>query len=301
MKGLLLLLGLSLGLCARAEAQSCHLSLAPVHFGTVNMAALTSSAIAVATISCTPQEGTMYACLAFAQEGKVLVNTTHDTSSLPFEFTSDGVALGTGDEAPMLGPFQPTPQGIPISFGVILKGISSTLYSGLYQNSAANFTVLLYDQPVAEGPDKAPPTCAQIKAAGMPPVRAPLLVSADVPPVCTVSATPMVFGSVNVLTRPVAAQSSIQVQCNTANELIALDNGGTGTGPKTRFMVSGANRVSYGIYQDTGHIVPWGSTKGTDTETASGTTTLIAYGLVPVQTTPPPGLYTDVVTVTVSY
>ena len=297
----LLLLGLSLGLCPRADAQSCHLSLAPVHFGTLNMAALMPSAIAVATLSCAPQAGAMYACLAFAQKDKNLVNTAHAASPLSFDLTNDGMALGAGDTNPMLGPFQPTAQGIAVSFGVVLNGISSTLPVGLYQNNAANSTVFLYDQPAVVSPDRSPPTCAQIKAAGMPPVQAPLLISADVPPVCTVSATPMVFGSVSLLTKPVTAQSSIQVQCNTASEIVGLDNGSTGTGPTTRFMVSGANRVRYGIYQDKTYEAPWGNINSGHTETAYGTETLIAYGLVPAQPTPPPGSYADVVNVIVSY
>lgn len=301
MRGLVLLLGFSLGLCPCASAQSCHLSVAPVHFGTVNMLTLRPSAIAVATISCAPQGRAIYACLAFGRADKALVNTTHEMSILPFEVTNDGMALGSGDAAPMLGPFQPTPQGITISFGVVLKAGSLPLASGLYQNNVANSTVLLYEQPVDKSAETVPPLCAQIKASGLPPVQTPLLISAEVPPVCEVRATPMVFGAVSLFTKPEAARSTIQVQCNTASEVVALDNGATGTGPTTRFMVFGANSVRYGIYQDAAHTVPWGNIIGRTTETASGTTTLTAYGLVPVQTTPPPGSYTDVVNVIVSY
>lgn len=298
----LLLLGVSLGLCARATAQSCHLSLAPVHFGTLNMASLTPSAIATATINCAPlPDAAVYACLAFGQNGKMLVGTSSAMRTLPFTLSSNGLALGTGETAPMLGPFQPTSQGITVSFGVVLKGVSSTLPAGLYQTKVADFTVLLYDQKVAMSPDRAPPSCAQIKAAGMPAMQAPLQISADVPPVCTVSATPMVFGQVSLLNQPETARSTIQLQCNTASEIIALGNGATGTGPTSRFMVFGTHKVRYGIYQDAAHTVPWGSTKGRDTETASGNAVLTAYGLVPAQTTPPPGSYTDVVNVLVSY
>lgn len=302
MRRLILLLALSLGLwpCTRAAAQSCHLSLDPVHFGTLNTATLRPSAIAVATLSCTPQDHAIYACLAFDQGEKILANSTHAAQTLPFELTSDNIALGDGGAAPMLGPFQPSAQGITVSFGVALNGVSAMLPSGLYHNDESHFMVSLYDQPATSALESAP-TCTQIIASGLPSVRVPLLVSAEVPPVCSVTATPMSFGQISLLNHPVAASSSIQVQCNTASEIITLDNGRTGTGPVSRFLVSGLNSVTYGIYQDAAHTRPWGSTKGSDAENASGDAVLTAYGLVPVQTTPPPGSYTDEVSVTVSY
>ena len=67
-------------------------------------------------------------------------------------------------------------------------------------------------------------------------------------------------------------------------------------------MRSGTNAITYGIYRDSAALLPWGSTIGTDTATLNiGTGTLTAFGRVPPQATPPPGSYTDVVNVIITY
>lgn len=300
MRVLIVLLLLGSCFCVRADAQFCHLSLAPVHFGTVNIATSTPSAIATATINCAPQAGDMYACLAFGQDGKTLVRAANASQTLPFDFTSGGAMLGDGKVAPMLGPFQPSAQGITVNFGVELADVSATMPAGIYNNDGANFMAVLYERKVGLSLLSHPPSCTQIMASGVPPVRAPLLISATIPPVCAVNTTSMMFGQVGLLNQPLKARATIEVHCNTASEVIALDNGQTGSGPTTRFMMSGNKSVEYGIYQNAADTRPWGSLAGA-TQTASGDATLTAYGLVPVQKTPQPGLYTDVVNVTVTY
>ena len=69
--------------------------------------------------------------------------------------------------------------------------------------------------------------------------------------------------------------------------------------------MSGANSVTYGLYKDAARSTGWGSSIVSG-ETVSGTGTgsaqaLTVYGRVPPQSTPPPGTYSDVVVVTVTY
>jgi len=124
---------------------------------------------------------------------------------------------------------------------------------------------------------------------------------------CTInSASTHDFGSQGVLTANVDQTSTIQVQCtNTTPYNIGL-NAGTGTGATVaaRKMTNGANTVTYALYSDSGRATVWGNTVGTDTVAASGNgaaQSYTVYGRVPPQTTPAPAVYTDTITVTVTY
>jgi spore coat protein U domain-containing protein, fimbrial subunit CupE1/2/3/6 len=120
------------------------------------------------------------------------------------------------------------------------------------------------------------------------------------------SASTLDFGTAGVLTANVPGTSTIAVQCtNTTPYNIGLDAGaGTGATVAVRKLTSGAATVNYSIYSDAGHTTVWGNTVSTDTVAATGngaSQSYTAFGLVPIQTTPAPGTYTDTVTVTVTY
>ena len=69
-------------------------------------------------------------------------------------------------------------------------------------------------------------------------------------------------------------------------------------------MSSGANTITYTLYSDTNRTVLWGNTVGTNTVTGTGngaSQSYTIYGQVPPQNTPAPAVYTDTVTVTVTY
>jgi spore coat protein U-like protein len=96
----------------------------------------------------------------------------------------------------------------------------------------------------------------------------------------------------------------VSVQCTAGTAFsLTLDNGIAGTGPTTRVMTKGSEAIVYGLYQDSGHGLPWG-TIGVEALTGTGdagTAVLDVYGLVPPQPTPSPGLYEDTVVATVVY
>jgi spore coat protein U-like protein len=124
---------------------------------------------------------------------------------------------------------------------------------------------------------------------------------------CTIlSASTLNFGAQGVLTANVNQTSTIAVQCtNTTPYNIGL-NPGTSTGATvtTRKMVNGANTISYSLFRDAAMTLNWGQTIGTDTVALTGngaSQTTTVYGQVPPQTTPAPALYTDTITVTVTY
>jgi spore coat protein U-like protein len=123
---------------------------------------------------------------------------------------------------------------------------------------------------------------------------------------CTVSATNLNFGTQGVLTGNVDQTSTINVQCtNTTPYNIGLNAGlGAGATVTTRKMTSGGNTIDYSLYRDTARSQVWGTTIGTNTVSATGTgatQSRTVYGRVPAQSTPAPAIYSDTITVTVTY
>jgi spore coat protein U-like protein len=124
---------------------------------------------------------------------------------------------------------------------------------------------------------------------------------------CTVSATTMDFGSVGLLSAAKTASNTVSVRCtNTTPYTVGLGNGLNGTGPTDRKLAKSAERVTYGIYLDSGYTQPWGEVAlgagFVKSATGTGVTQpYTAYGRTPVQNTPSPGAYSDTVVTTITY
>lgn len=122
-----------------------------------------------------------------------------------------------------------------------------------------------------------------------------------------VSASNLNFGTNGVLSAPVNQTSTITVQCtNTTPYNIGLNAGVNGGSVTTRQMKGGPTNqlINYSLFSNAGLTQNWGQTIATDTVAATGNGAAQAftvYGQVPAQTTPSPGLYTDTITVTVTY
>ena len=130
--------------------------------------------------------------------------------------------------------------------------------------------------------------------------------TATILPNCLVTATNVNFGTTGVLAANIDAVGTIQARCtNTTPYSIALSNGiGGGTGPLQRKMVKSTESVIYGLYQDAGHTLPFGSSLGSDTVSGTGTglaQTINVYGRILPQATPSAGDYADTITVTLTY
>lgn len=136
-------------------------------------------------------------------------------------------------------------------------------------------------------------------------------VTANLVASCSVSATDLAFGNINVLTTNYDAQTNVVVTCTPSTAYTI------GMGPGANYnatsgmrqMGSGANRIGYKLYQDSARTTTlWGdgvtAALGTTLAgTGSGSAqTFPVYGRVPVQAaTPAPGAYSDTLTVTVTY
>ncbi len=124
---------------------------------------------------------------------------------------------------------------------------------------------------------------------------------------CQVSAGTLAFGTATGLFSIVNATTTLSVTCtNTTPYTIGLDaGGGTGASTTTRKMTGpSAATISYQLFQNAGLTTNFGNTISTDTVAGTGSgsaQSISVYGRVPVQTSPAPGSYSDVVNVTVTY
>lgn len=109
--------------------------------------------------------------------------------------------------------------------------------------------------------------------------------------------------------------TSIVVQCfrvgGPADVTVTLQLGPSATSGTiaSRQMASGANRLNYNLYRDSGRSQVWGQTSGVDAGTITITGipnfgnrsgTFVIYGRLPAQQNIPAGAYSDSVQLTVS-
>jgi spore coat protein U-like protein len=150
---------------------------------------------------------------------------------------------------------------------------------------------------VAAGPKAASPTTATTT----------FTVTTDVQTACVVSATPLNFGTY-VSTAVSNATSTVTVQCNNLTAYnVGLDAGtNTGATTSTRAMTgpTGAIPLPYFLYSDSAMTKNWGDTIGTDTVPGTGNGSgqpLTVYGHIAAGNPSRQGVYTDTITVTVTF
>jgi len=126
-------------------------------------------------------------------------------------------------------------------------------------------------------------------------------VTATVQATCSVTATPMAFGTY-IPTAASTSTSTVSVTCTNGTPATFLLNAGTATGATVtnRSMVSGAVLLGYGLYSDAAHTANFGATATAVNGTGSAVVTTV-YGQVPAGQYVAPNTYTDTITATVSY
>jgi spore coat protein U-like protein len=128
--------------------------------------------------------------------------------------------------------------------------------------------------------------------------------TANVGMACTMSSTRLAFHSI-VTTTVGTGAATITVNC-TAGALydVGLDYGANATGTQRRLVgVTPTNLVTYNVFTDAGYSIPWGNIPGVDTEAGTGSGAnqiLTVYAQVPSQTVVS-DIYTDLITVTITY
>jgi spore coat protein U-like protein len=310
---------LSVGLTLAADpalAQSCNFTISGLDFGSINLAANTGfTSTATYTASCNGTANTTVRICPNIDVGsggstsgnpRFLLN---GATQLNFNLYQDPAHSSVwGSNLWGFAGSYPSPtidvaldgsgngSALQTLYGQISAG-QPTLPAGLYASSfAGTQTSIAYAYSTVG-------TCATIGTSHA--TTAPFTVTATNATNCSVSVSPLNFGSAGVLRAALDAMSSITVTCtNAAPYTVALDGGQSGaTNPTLRKMSQASATITYGLYQDSGHTVPWGST-GVYTMAGTGSglaQTFTVYGRVPMQNTPAPGTYVDTVVLTISY
>ena len=120
------------------------------------------------------------------------------------------------------------------------------------------------------------------------------------------SATLLDFGPQGVLAANIDNTSTITVTCtNLTGYNIGLDKGLNGGSVTTRQMKSaGPALINYSLFRDAARLLNWGQTIGTDTVLSAGigvAQPFTVFGRIPPQASPIPALYTDTITITVTF
>ncbi len=121
------------------------------------------------------------------------------------------------------------------------------------------------------------------------------------------SATALDFGTTGVIAANIDQNNLVSVQCTngTAYNVGLSAGAGSGATVSNRLMTGpGGATVSYNLYRDAARTQQWGTTVGTNTGTGAGNgqiQTIPVYGRVAPQATPAPGVYTDTITITVTF
>ena len=294
-------------------AVTCTVTGPAMTFGTINpFSGFPYSTSGNASYSCTNNAAaavTVQACVSVGTGtgGTTAANRTlaSGADKLPIQITGGAASpapIGNGTSYPMQGPLAFTIGANATATGTYALAV--TLSSpgvppppGNYISSFAGIDA--QDFYTITG---APATCAALIAGTKSTAQANFSVAATVPTQCSVAATGLAFPTASVLATAVSATASITITCNAAVPVtVALDNGAIGTAPTARRMQSGGNAITYGIYRDAAASQPWGNTNGSNTASSVGTSTLLAYGRVAAQASPPPGAYSDVVNVIITY
>lgn len=134
----------------------------------------------------------------------------------------------------------------------------------------------------------------------------PFTLTMTIAPSCIVSATDLVFPSSGFIKTTIDASATLSVTCtNTTPYTVGLSNGaGAGATFAQRKMTSASgDTVNYNLFSDAARTVVWADgfffwRSGSGTGSPQS---LTVYGRVPVQTTPPPGVYRDTVVITLTY
>ncbi|MBC3917084.1 spore coat U domain-containing protein [Undibacterium sp. CY18W] len=132
-----------------------------------------------------------------------------------------------------------------------------------------------------------------------------LSVSATVLSACSVTGASLAFGT--YASSQIDNSAAVSVTCtNGTSYNVGLDaGGGSGATMAVRKMTgSVSGTLSYSLYKDAGRSTVWGNTVGSDTTIGTGTgaaQSISVYGRVPAGQSVTAGVYSDTVTVTLTY
>ena len=299
-----------------ASTATCTITGGTLAFGSINvLAGAAVNSTATLGISCKLGGGGKLAYVCLNLDGGTITSTTNrplvnGANKLLIELYSDpnrSIILGSSTAPtygsggllvtmPTVAADGTTTANVTV-YGTVLpsqQSVPTSTGGAIYTND--------FTQTATSWPDKNVPTCNS--GGGSTTNSYALIATATVTPQCSVSApNTLNFGSVGALAAAVDAQSTISVACSNQLPYTVGLSSASGTGPTTLKMSYGQNKLGYAVYQDSARTTPWGNAAGSwmaGSGTASSQS-LTVYGRLPAQPLPPPGNYTDTISVTVTY
>lgn len=136
-----------------------------------------------------------------------------------------------------------------------------------------------------------------------------MAVSATVSASCAItSTTAMAFGAITASSLPANATGTVVFSCTTGTSWMVFGDTGQHASASQRRLSDGTNFMNYNVYSDSGRTAAFPTSLGTlgsGNTGGSGTgssQTLTLYGQIPAGTVlPPPGSYSDSVTLTLNW
>lgn len=131
------------------------------------------------------------------------------------------------------------------------------------------------------------------------------MVVATIPPICTISATNLQFGSyVNTALNATATITATCTNATSYNVGLGAGNASGATVTSRRMQGSDALGLKYALYRNSSRTLNWGNTVGTDTVLGTGSgaaQTITIYGQVAAGQHIAPSSYADTIVVTLFY
>ena len=301
-----------------ARAQTCNYSISNVAFGTIDLTGgLAADSTGTLTVSCTglanrvvrvcPNIGSGSGGDTGSGSPRKMVS---GANSLLFTLYSDPARSIVWGSAvwPWTAQYNVPTLDLSLSatgnasqtytiYGRVLGG-QSAVPNGSYASSFSGNHTLFSAGYSTVG------NCAAISATGG--AQPSFNVSANVARTCNLTTAPLNFGTQGSLSSNIDGSAQLRLTCSPGVAYtVGLDGGTSGTtSPTQRKLAQGTKTITYGLYGDAARALPWFNTsafyQGGGTATGSAQT-LTVYGRIPAQVTPPPGVYTDNIVVTVTY
>ena len=300
-----------------AQAQSCSFSMTDVNFGLLDPPATSASPYSTATgtfsANCTGDAGkTVYVCAKLVDGTGGRADDTFyfdgGSQNIAFVLYHDswgytdvwGNSGATGYSAVALSVALNTSGSGSASQTITAElSVASSVSSGTYVSTFTGSNLSIRYGYTSSS------NCTENLGTN---TTASFRVMAGINDACLVSATDLDFGEVSSLANGVTGSSTIDVQCTTDLDYSVMLNGGVhGTISERKLAKTGstATTIAYNLYTDASRQFVWGdSTTGTvSTGKGDGSIhTIPVYGKVAAQQImPEAGIYTDTVTVTVTY
>lgn len=259
--------------CAGAflPAQNCSVTYTSLNFGTYTGTVLDSAS--TAKISCTNGSWTL------------------------------GLNAGNGSGATITNRILTGPGGAKLNYNLFQEASRTTVWGNTTstQESGSGSTTLTVYGRVLASQYPVPGTYTDTISSA----TNSFSVTSTVQATCSISATPMAFGTYSA--NAVNSTSNISVTCtNTTVYNVGLNAGNTSGATVNNRSMTGPNaaKLGYKLFRDSARTLNWGNSAGSDTLSGSGNGTqqnLAVYGQIPAGQFVNPGSYADTITATITY